>query len=187
MEIDIKSLKAVSLAASRDGTRPYLNGVNLQLRDGAATLVATNGHILMGVQFASFDEPCNVIIPLSLINKIKINKKIIIAQVTVINSKIMIKYDGIVYGCHAIDAEFASWKCVVPRTISGIPSQLNPKYLSVFTSAAKIMGSTYSNITVGHNGHSPCVVDWYPDALGIIMPLRNDKIPTCPVWSLNND
>ena len=187
MEIEIRALKAIAMAASRDRIRPQLNGVRLQLRDGFVTIVATNGHILMGVRFASFGNPCAVTIPLSVIDKIKINKKAIIAKVQIIESKVMITYDGIVYDCNAIDGEFPAWKTVVPRTISGIPSQLDPKYLSVFASAAKIMGSKHSGISVSHNGHDPCVVDWYPDALGIIMPMHTKKVPSSPVWSLSND
>lgn len=50
MLIDIRALKAVAVAASTEQTRYYLNGVCLQVAKGEATMVATNGHFMMGAR-----------------------------------------------------------------------------------------------------------------------------------------
>lgn len=46
MEINLKTLHAVSMAASKDKTRYYLNGVYCKVKDGKQTLVATDGHMM---------------------------------------------------------------------------------------------------------------------------------------------
>lgn len=184
MLINIRALKAVATAASTEQTRYYLNGVNLQVANGYATMIATNGHILMGVQHATDGDACSCIIPLALIKSLKLDRKAgDMAEFSFDGKDISIRYAGNVYGSGAIDAVFPDWRRVVPRdTPSGVAAQLNPDYLAAFAAAARLMGG--KGIEVAHNGLNPALVAWHDDALGVIMPVRAGAPIAAPAWSV---
>lgn len=69
----LKTLQSVAYAMSKEESRYYLCGINLEVVKGKATLTATNGHELATIPLHDWyvsGEDCNIIIPASLINKI---------------------------------------------------------------------------------------------------------------------
>lgn len=183
MVIDMFALKAVSLAASTEETRYYLNGVYVEAKDKKLTMVATNGHILMGISFETYaDDTFGEIIPLSLINLIKINsKQKRDGYLHVEDKKITLTHGDFSYSAKAIDGIFPNWRVVLPKEATGEAAQFDPKYVSVFRKASEVMRLS-SFPTIAHNGRNPTLIHWYPNAIGIIMPLANQKIPTLPEW-----
>lgn len=183
MEINLRALKAVSLAASIEETRYYLKGVHVEVQGNNLTMVATNGHLLMGMQFPTDAAPCNIIVPLDLIRRIKLVRKIDEAELEIDGTQITIKYAGGVYGAAVVDGSFPDWRRICPKEISGEVAQFDVRYFETFYDAAKLMHPGEKPcIVVGHNGNSPALIHWYPDALGVLMPIRNTTPPTTPLW-----
>ena len=190
MLINIRMLKAVAVAASTEQTRYYLNGVNLQVANGDAIMVATNGHFMLGARWAiDVAEACTCIIPLALIKSLKLDRKAgDMAEFTFDGTTITIKYAGNTYGSGAVDGSFPNWRPIVPKApASGVAAQFNVEYLAAFAAAARIMGAKESSVMVAHNGDDPALVTWHSeDTFGVIMPLRASacNIPTtAPGWA----
>jgi DNA polymerase-3 subunit beta len=185
MLINIRLLKAVAIAASTEQTRYYLNGVNLQIANGEATMIATNGHMMLGARHATDGDACTCIIPSALIKSLKLDRKAgDMAEFTFDGKDIVIRYAGSTYGSGAIDGVFPDWRRVVPREpASGDAAQFNVEYLAAFAAAARVMGT--KEITVSHNGLNPALVTWHDgDTFGVLMPLRTKDIPTlAPAWA----
>jgi DNA polymerase-3 subunit beta len=185
MLINIRLLKAVAIAASTEQTRYYLNGVNLQVANGEATMVATNGHMMLGARHATVADACTCIIPMALIKSIKLDRKTgDLAAFSFDGKDIVIRYAGSTYGSGAVDGSFPDWRAVVPREpASGDAAQFNPDYLAAFAAAARIMGSKEPK--VAHNGLDPALVTWHSDdTFGVLMPLRTNDLPTlAPAWA----
>ena len=185
MQLNIRTLKAVAVAASVEQTRYYLNGVNVQVADGQAVMIATNGHMMLGARHATDGDACACIIPLALIKSVKLDKKAgDMAEFTFDGKDIAIRYAGSIYGSGAIDGTFPNWRAVVPREpASGDAAQFNPEYIAAFAGAARVAGG--KNITIAHNGNNPALVTWHDDnTFGVLMPIRSDDIPTlAPAWA----
>jgi DNA polymerase III sliding clamp (beta) subunit (PCNA family) len=183
MEINIRALKAVALAASIEETRYYLKGVNIEVKDNNLTMVATNGHLLMGMQFPTDAAPCNIIIPLDLIRRIKLVRKIDEAELEIEGTQVTIRYAGGVYGAAVVDGSFPDWRRICPKEVNNEVAQFDVRYFETFYDAAKLMyPGENPRIVVGHNGGDPALIGWYPDALGVLMPVRNITPPTVPEW-----
>ncbi|MDH5796957.1 MAG: DNA polymerase III subunit beta [Paracoccaceae bacterium] len=145
---DIRALKATAIAAGTDATRYYLNGVNVEHTPSGPIFVATDGHRLITTRQNWQDAtPAHfqpVIIPLTLIKRIKINRKIDNATIT-IEAKcqgvfsISIYYAGATYAENAIDGNFPDWRRPIPTSCDGTPAQYNPDYLADFKEAGRIL------------------------------------------------
>lgn len=185
MQLNIRTLKAVAVAASTEQTRYYLNGVNLQVANGELTLIATNGHMMLGARHATDGDACACIIPLALIKSLKLDRKAgDMAEFTFDGKDIVIRYAGSTYGSGAIDGTFPNWRAVLPREpASGDAAQFEPAYLAAFADAARIMGT--KGIKVAYNGLNPTLVTWHDDdTFGVLMPVRVIETPTlAPAWA----
>ena len=202
-QINIAALKATAIAASNEETRYYLKGVCVQHTTSGAILVATDVHRMIITREDWLDgtpeEFAPSIVPLSLIKKIKINKKVENATVTLEKSAngprlIKIEYCGAIFAEHEIDGTFPEWRRVIPQSCDGTLAQFNPDYLSAFAEAGRILGGGKCGVYVciSHNGGSPALVRfWYEDnpvqSFGVLMPLRTDAPMTSPPsWSTSH-
>jgi DNA polymerase-3 subunit beta len=191
MLINIRLLKAVAVAASTEQTRYYLNGVNLQVANGEAVMVATNGHMMLGARHVTdASDACACIIPSALIKSLKLDRKAgDMAEFTFDGNDIAIRYAGNTYGSGAVDGSFPNWRPVVPREpASGVAAQFNAEYLAAFAAAARIMGAKEFKVMVAHNGDDPALVTWHDehDTFGVLMPLRASScnvLTTAPGWA----
>lgn len=194
--VNMLALKATAIASSNEQTRYYLNGVCLEHTPSGLLYVATDGHRLIatrhdwnGMTPACF-EP--VIVPLSLIKKIKINRKIDEAEVTLEKigkapRLIRITYAGALYAEHEIDGSFPAWRRVIPQSCDGTVSQFNPDYLAAFDEAGRVLGNGKCDVpvSIAHNGGSPALVRFWRDenpvqSFGVIMPVRTNPVMDAP-------
>ena len=188
MQINLKALKAINMFSSKEETRYYLNGVNLRFEAGYIYMEATNGHYfaLIRHKIEETQDLPNVIVPRSLIEKIKLDRKSgDFAEYTLENDKVTIDYAGVTYREGRVDAVYPDTKRIVPETISNDVAQFDADYPALFKKAAKLLGR--ETVTIGHNGQNPALVDWLPEdfeGFGVLMPMRtSDALKASPVWS----
>lgn len=187
MQINLKALKTTALFVSNEETRYYLRGVNLETTRNGVTLTATNGHYLAMVRhdyqgdndLFETSHWGNFIIPITLVDKIKISKHCDYAEINLDGDKIFISYMGVTYAENKVDGTFPDARRVVPASVSGEIAQFDPAYINLFGKAkALITGKKSANlVTIGHNGGSPALVDFVPDdagfqGFGVLMPYR---------------
>ena len=189
IQFDFRALKACALCASTEQTRYYLGGVFVELSDCGLLTVATDGHRLIAARpeynAAGPNEPrFGIIIPSDVIARLKMNRYQNLGDLVCDASGWRLIYDDVALGFKPIDGTFPDWRRIVPSETSGETAQFNPKYLTDFAKAAKIMGSG-SFITVAHNGQGPGLVTLQGDfeAFGVLMPFRASIIvTTAPGW-----
>lgn len=197
---DIRALKATAIAASNEETRYYLKGVNIEHTPTGPIFVATDGHRLIATrhdwQDATPAHFAPVIVPLTLIKRIKINRKVDDATMTIDAKEdgaiaVSIYYAGATYAENAIAGTFPNWRAVMPRECDGTVAQYNPAYLESFAEAGRILegGKCGVAVAVSYNGGSPALVRfWHDDkpvqSFGVLMPLRtNPVMESPPSWT----
>jgi DNA polymerase III sliding clamp (beta) subunit (PCNA family) len=182
-QINMTILKAVAVAAGKEITRYYLNGVQIEITERGLVLVATDGHRLIAAQCETepTQAPCKGIVPLDFINKIKIDKSTDFAELTLNADEIRLQYGTNVYISKLIDGTYPDWRRIVPKEASNVPAQFNPLYLADFAKAMKQANASDSKNPlpiVNHNGENVALVElgdigagntW----LGVIMPVRD--------------
>jgi len=208
--IDHSVIKALLICAAKQDVRYYLKGVCVDARASDVTLVTTDGHRMLAYPVATDAiEALTVgqyIIPREALEAVKpckagrVTLPITIEIVTApdqpdperggvtIKGKTSITVTGATSAVTApIDGKFPDWRRVLPKTVSGEPTQYNPEYVSGFGDICKLLGGKYGPF-INHNGSSAAPVTNLGPALGVIMPLRLDgddaKFSTLPAWAL---
>jgi DNA polymerase III sliding clamp (beta) subunit (PCNA family) len=178
--INPRLLKAVAVAMSKDETRYYLCGVSFTVKDNWAVLRATDGHRLIIARQPCAGDNCDVIIPRTLIDKIKLNRKAAPElTVTITGGTVLLEYAGETFGGALINGMFPNTSRLVQGVKSDIgeAAQFNPDYLADFKKAAEIMQYESPIPNVYHNGNGPALVriGSQEDIFGIIMPYRTGQ------------
>jgi len=197
--IDIRALKASAIACGKEETRYYLKGVCIEHAEDGPIFVATDGHRLICTRHDWIDakvEQFNpVIIPMDLIKRIKINKKIDLAEITLEKSgnarMIKITYCGAMYAEGEIVGTFPNWRAVMPREHSGEFALYNADYVCAFKDAIKLLGGSGEPL-IRHNGGNPAFVNFGGieaklQSFGVIMPMRmqgREFLTRTPAWAL---
>jgi DNA polymerase-3 subunit beta len=210
IELNIRLLKAVALAASTEQTRYYLNGVNLEFDADSVIMCATDGKKLIagkqkrilyraGDSDEAAGEP-SLILPLHMIAQIKVGKRSPDYATLSFDGKgddklanraLSLNYEGVTVSGAEIDGTFPHARAVIPREIDGVAAQFQPDFLLTFVKAAALCGVTTTPV-VHHNGLSPALVSWLPDdslagceSFGVVMPMRmSDALPAAE-WFIN--
>ena len=195
MIINLKALKAVALFCSKDETRYYLKGVNLQFRSDHVIMCATNGHMLSVIK-QDFADPLDsaipdTIVPIELIDRIKLHRATDYAELYVDGRRVSITYMGATYQDGSIDGSFPDFRRVIPQTVSGETAQFDPQYVTIFAKAkAMLSGIKTPLVPISHNGLSPALMDWvqcddtHVSGFGVLMPLRNkETLSVPPIWA----
>jgi len=196
MQINLKALKVAALFVSSDETRYYLMGVCVESRPDGFVFTATNGHYLTMCRHDYLDGQtmqswAPFIIPISLIDRVKLSRHCNVADLDLNGDAISINYMGATYTENRVDGSFPDARRVVPASVSGEVAQFNPAYIALFGKAkALIKGSKGENlITIAHNGGSPALVDFVPSdadfqGFGVLMPYRAAECLTAPpTWA----
>jgi DNA polymerase-3 subunit beta len=197
---DIRALKATAIAAGNEATRYYLNGVNIEHTLSGPIFVATDGHRLIATRqdwaeaTPAYFAP--VVVPLTLIKRIKVARKADDATMTIETKpdggiSVSIYYAGATYAENAIAATFPSWRQVMPRSCDNTPAQYNPAYLADFAEAGRILngGKCDRAVAVSYNGGNPALVRFWYDyrpvqSFGVLMPARTDPVMDAPpAWT----
>ncbi len=203
-QLNLKTLAAVSLAASTEETRFYLNGVLVQCRADHVMYVATDGHRLIVVREA-VDNTSNetgvltgdFIIPNDVCKAFKIKKRryeyeeiAILSYVSATELKLQpLGENATIF--KPIDGTYPDYRRVIPKELSGKTdySKLsrdnvgddfgvtyNPKYLADFAKFGEIMGA--GNGRLAYNSDGPAGVIFSDDRiLAVLMPMRGDTQP----------
>jgi len=195
MMINLKALKAVALFCSKDETRYYLKGVNLQFRSDHVIMVATNGHMLSVIK-QDFADPLDsiipdTIVPIELIDRIKLHRATDYAELYVDGRRVSITYMGATYQDGSIDGSFPDYRRVIPASVSGETAQFDPQYITIFAKAkAMLSGIKTPLVPISHNGLSPALMDWcvcddtHVSGFGVLMPVRKQEILSAPpAWA----
>lgn len=186
VSINLNTLKAVAFAASKEETRYYLQGVHLEAGPEGFTMVATNGHMLLCAfqpygELMPQDHMANVIIPASLIAKLKVKRKADPwAELTIEGQDLRFDYMGETFGGKAIDGTFPAWRNVVPREVSGEIGNINPDLLATIQDAGRIFFEKPDALCkVSFNGDLAALVTFNPALpgkfFGVAMPFRGVK------------
>ena len=210
--INIRALKAAAIAAAKDNSRPYLNGVYVKTIGKTIRYVATDGHRIIilreivGEEIVKEpDDIPGIIIPLRHIKQLKIDKDTDHAEIKIYKWSYSIKQsssqhiDGLL-----INTSYPDYERLIPRKKNLSPknkndiAQFNAKYLADFQRAGdlfrrskyyrKIGGAKIAQITHGRDKSSPALVDFMPlcyvDGFGVIMPvaLFEDLMTEPPAW-----
>jgi len=195
--INARALKASAMCASSEETRYYLKGVFVEGSAAGVTLTATDGHRLAVLNHSLHTDDWNapqapaVIVPLHLIDKLKIGKRapdyaMLTIDTSVNPAKLTLSYDGLSIVADAVDGTYPNARAVVrgaftPGDDAGKLAHFNPAYVAAFGKMKELLtGSKPQVLQIHHNGPSPAVVDFLgvpetDDGLrgfGVLMPCR---------------
>ena len=200
IQLTIEQVKALLIIAPKSDTRYYLCGVQLEVKDDRAWLVATDGHRMLVLRPESRMEGDDVrdgqyIIPRDLLAGAKVKKGgFLFLSVD--------QYQGekepylhcararIITGngelsAPTIDGIYPDWRRVVPMNASGEWAHYDPAYVGDLGTVAEYLSGARINARVHHNGTGAAPVELGVDnALGVLMPIRAEPIPyERPEWS----
>lgn len=193
--VNARALKAAAMCASNEETRYYLKGVFVETTTGGVTLTATDGHRLVAMNHApAVDAPHDanapaVIVPLHMIDKLKIGKRApdyatLTIDATVNPAKLTLAFDGLSIVAGAVDGTYPATRRVTAPAFksedAGKLAHFNTDYVATFGKMAELMtGKKRSAIYIGHNGDNPALVDFLGEhdaagveAFGVLMPCR---------------
>ena len=205
--IDHSVIKALLICAAKQDVRYYLKGVLVDARaNGDVVLVTTDGHRMLAYPVATDAiealAPGQYIIPREALEAVKPCKAgrhvlpITIEIVTApdqpdperagvtIKGKTSITVAGATSAVTApIDGIYPDWRRVLPKTVSGEPTQYQAEYLGDFGRIAELFGTKQPYIH--YNGSSAAIVGNLGAALGVLMPMRSDaEFSALPAWAL---
>jgi hypothetical protein len=196
--VNARALKAAAMCASSEETRYYLKGVFVEMSPASITLTATDGHRLAVLNHYRHTDDRDapqapaVIVPLHLIDKLKIGKRAPDYATLTIDTgstpaKLTLAFDGLSITADAVDGTYPNARAVVrgafnPGKDAGKLAQFNPAYVAAFGKMKELLtGNKPQVLQIHHNGGSPAVVDFLgvpetDDGLrgfGVLMPCRS--------------
>jgi hypothetical protein len=175
-KMDRNTLKALLLCAGKTDVRLDLNSVWFE--PGIA--YATDGHRLLVVK----DES---IVSSGYIPRDTVEKMIKIADrdAEMQFGEKCVSMSGIT--CELkLDHTAVNWRAISPRNPSGEVAQFNFEYLTDFGKAARLLGTSHSQFSIGHNGTSAALIGINDQAFGVLMPMRMTT-PTFPDWAIEQE
>ena len=123
LTIDINQLKALTFMATTEETRFYLKGVHIEAQADKVLGVATDGHRLLAMKLdATWDgtpTPFSIIIPLSTIKPIKINRYVSGATLAKSGDKWTLTHIDQTILFEPVDGAYPDWRRIIPDTVTG--------------------------------------------------------------------
>lgn len=201
--IGANQVKALLRCAGEKDIRQYLNAVCIDTTGGNAVAVATNGTVLLAVLLPDRDDGMvnprgQWIIPRDALKAVKPAKgwrgRAMPLEITCEffgakepnmqgGAGFQVKGATTAAGETVDCGRFPDWRRVVPLKVSGELAQFNCELAGIFGDVAGDLGVTYAPI--GHNGEAAGLVYMGEDAVGVIMPMRVDRVPVInarPDW-----
>ena len=144
--INPNELLAVALMTAKNDLRAYLNGVNVEVNDKNALIVASNGHNLAALALGECDcENISFIIPLDLIKNIKKSTKTDVKLVFLSfdpETKIInLKQSDQTFMAQALNGDYPNWKRVIPAPFAPGFNFYQMHLMAVFEKAGKLLSS----------------------------------------------
>ena len=204
LSIPAEIIKALLITAPKSDVRFYLNGVLLEVREERATLVATDGHMLLAVPLPSDAIEGerivgDYILPRTLLDSVKpakIGRTVLPLALEITASPgaqgqtiYTLTLKGATHGIDKpVDGRFPDWRRVIPETASGEVAQFDARLVARFGDVYDALGGSkkYCAPVIHYNGGDAALVsNLGHGALGVIMPLR-EKTPAhpgIPAWA----
>ena len=190
--LNLRVLAALSICASTEETRYYLNGVKVEITPRHTTYVVTDGYRLVAHReelHKDLEDNTTLgdfIIPLARCKAIKLKKyETGAATISGDSARLTIDHDGAAVSFKPVDGDFPDWRRAIPSGApSGATAQFSPKYLADFAKVGAVLDYG-DKVWVAHNGDSPASVSWNgnTDTLAVIMPIRLGRdINFRPAW-----
>ena len=191
------TIKALLLIAPKSDIRYYLNGVCVDVRNGAATLVATDGHRLLAVPVLADDVESAIdgqyIIARDVLDAVKpckAGKHSLPLTIEIVDARITIT--GATTATNStMDERFPDWRRVTPTSANNEPAQYQPEYIASFGKIGELFGGKNVKCVIHYNGMGAALVTFpTSEALGVIMPMRVNaeagsavQHPGLPAWA----
>ena len=194
ININPNELLAVALMANKNDIRAALNGVNLEIKNNNAMIIATNGHNLaaMGLDGVNADD-IDFIIPLGLIKNIKKSTKSDNKLVHLIfdteSEMITLIQSGQTFINKAIDGVFPKWRNVIHSPFVPGFNFYQMHLMAVFEKAGKLLDNKPEFYHNADNVPGVVHIRLSDDRvyMGLIMPFKLgiDKAAECtPAYSV---
>lgn len=173
--------KAALLFASKDRTRYYLEGVNVEIRKDRIFFTATDGHRMIVATYHhalphDYVGDKSFIVPTASLKQA-------LAGVAKNQLEMAGTFDGQFVHLddlrfRPIDGTFPNWRYILPKKISSELAQFDGGYIGDLAKAAKLLGVD-KNFHIGHNGGDPAVITFgnRDDVFAVQMPRRVDLTP----------
>ncbi len=142
--INPNELLAVALMAGKNDLRQYLNGVNVEVKDKNALIVASNGHNLAALILGGCDcDDISFIIPMDLIKNIKkstkSDNKLVFLSFDPETSIINLKQSSQTFMAQALSGNYPNWKQVIPAPFVPGFNFYQMHLMAVFEKAGKLL------------------------------------------------
>lgn len=196
-QINLRTLAAVSLVASNEETRYYLNGVLIEARADSVTYVATDGHRLIAVRDdLAKDAPRNDVIgawivPADTCRALKPKKSkytFDTAELTLEGENLRFQGVSGISVFKPIDGSFPDWRRVINSSLSGRMDfkgkndketqgiTFNFDYLADFAKFARMMGIyAYPHLAPNDSGPVGVIFGDADHILAALMPVRGSS------------
>ena len=179
--IPVKYLNAARQFAATKDTRAYLKGVYV---DGDR-IVGCDG-AMCGVFRLPEPVPFKVLLPNTLLDRLKIPKQITTVDLSVEDSKVIISYAGAQVTEEVDCPNYPDYRRVMPKSVTGEAAQFDISLLNRINKAAEALHgkSATSRVRIAHNGQGPALIHLDDENFtGCITPLRDQDVPReTPAW-----
>ena len=179
--IPVKYLNAARQFAATKDTRTQLNGVYVE----HDRIVGCNGP-MCGVFRLPEPVPFKVLLPNTLLDRLKIPKWTTDVDLSVEDSKITISYAGTQVAEGVDCPNYPDYRWIIPKSVTGEAAQFDINLLNRINKAAEALHgkSAISRVRLAHNGQGPALIHLADENFtGCIMPLRDQDVPReTPAW-----
>ena len=179
--IPVKYLNAARQFAATKDIRTYLNGVYVE----HDRLVGCDG-VMCGIFRLPEPVPFKVLLPNTLLDRLKIPKQITTVDLSVEDSKITISYAGMQI-TEEVDAPYyPDYRQIIPKSVTGEVAQFDIHLLNRINKAAEALHGKREtcHVRIAHNGQTSALIHLADENFtGCIMPLRDPDAPReAPGW-----
>lgn len=185
--IPVKYLNAARQFAATKDTRPYLRGVYVE----HDRLVGCDG-VMCGVFRLPEPVPFKVLLPNTLLDRLKIPKQITTVDLLVEDStitgykKIIISYAGMQVVEEVDYQYYPNYRQVIPKNVTGEVAQFDINLLNRINKAAEALHGKREtcHVRIAHNGQTSALIHLADENFtGCIAPLRDQDVPReAPTW-----
>ena len=184
------ALKAASRFAAKRDVRYYMIGVYVQATATETRLIATDGHtMLIHRSKTENTHAWDGIIPLDTVTAILKHKSPYEKRDTYLpvelsecgGTEARIDHAGHAFIFKPVDGKFPDYARVIPKTVSGEAACYQTDYLQRVNDAAIDLGNAkQAGFAMGYNGPGAALCHINDDCLAVVMPLRQDMVPSGP-------